>query len=128
MTNPEEQCSSVLLDCLNLLRLRAKSLPPSAFLPQYLNSHDGWKAHVEQLVEMTTIQQTPIKSDGKEVDIGLGSNYARQLGLGDVVEYDAGNDTSDPAESNDNANQSTQGEGGGGKKKKKNNKKKKKKK
>ncbi len=128
VTNAEEQCSSVLLDCMNLLRLRAKSLPPSAFLPQYLNSHDGWKAHVEQVVEMTTIQQTPIKSDGKEIDIGLSSNYARQLGLGDIVEYDAANDTSDPAESNDNANQSTQGGGGGGKKKKKNNKKKKKKK
>jgi hypothetical protein len=42
---------SVLLSCLNLLRLRAKSFPPSAFLPQYLNSHDGWKEHVSQIVE-----------------------------------------------------------------------------
>lgn len=50
-TNPKEQCSSVLLDCLNMLRLRAQSLSPSAFLPQYLNSHDGWKEHVEQLVQ-----------------------------------------------------------------------------
>jgi len=50
-TNREEQCSSVLLDCLNLLRLRSKSLPPSAFLPQYLNSHDGWKENIDDLVE-----------------------------------------------------------------------------
>jgi hypothetical protein len=41
----------VLLSCLNLLRLRAKSLPPSAFLPQYLSSHDGWKEHVDNVVE-----------------------------------------------------------------------------
>lgn len=51
VTNLQEHCSSVLLDCLNLLRLRAQSLPPSAFLPQYLNSHDGWKEHVEQLIQ-----------------------------------------------------------------------------
>ena len=127
VTNPKEQCSSVLLDCLNLLRLRAKSLKPSAFLPQYLNSHDGWKEHLEELVQMTTIQQTPIKNDGKEVDIGLGSTYAKQLGLGDIVEYDASNDPADQTESNDNPNQLKQGEGAG-KKKKKNNKKKKKKK
>jgi hypothetical protein len=51
VTNRQEQCSSVLLDCLNLLRLRAQSLSPSSFLPQYLNSHDGWKEHVEQVVQ-----------------------------------------------------------------------------
>ena len=73
---------------------------------------------------MTTIQQTPIKNDGKEVDIGLGSAYAKQLGLGDIVEYDGSNDATEP---DDKTNQPTQGEGGG-KKKKKNNKKKKKKK
>lgn len=76
---------------------------------------------------MTKIQQTPIKSDGKEVDIGLGSAYARQLGIGDIVEYDESNASSDPSESNDNANQSSHVEIGG-KKKKKNSKKKKKKK
>ena len=77
---------------------------------------------------MTTIQQTPIKSDGKEVDIELGSNYARQLGLGDIAEYDGTSVPSDQPDSTGNADQPTQGEGGGGKKKKKNNKKKKKKK
>jgi hypothetical protein len=41
----------VLLNCLNLLRLRAQSLPPSSFLPQYLASHDGWKEHVDKLLE-----------------------------------------------------------------------------
>lgn len=41
----------ILINCLNLLRLRAQSLPPSAFLPQYLGSHDGFKEHVDKLVE-----------------------------------------------------------------------------
>ena len=50
-TNHQEQCSSVLLDCLNLLRLRAQSLSPSAFLPQYLNSHDGWKQFFDLLIQ-----------------------------------------------------------------------------
>jgi len=126
-TNPKEQCSSVLLDCLNMLRLRAQSLSTSAFLPQYLNSHDGWKEHVEQLIQMTIIQQTPIKNEGKAVDIGLGSPYAKQLGLGDVVEYDGSAPASNATDSVDDAQQSNQGEKSG-KKKKKNNKKKKKKK
>ncbi len=77
---------------------------------------------------MTTIQQTSIKSDGKEVDIELGSDFAGQLGLVDIAEYDGTNVPSEPTEADSNANQSNQGEGGGGKKKKKNNKKKKKKK
>lgn len=41
----------VLLNCLNLLRLRSMSLPPSAFLPQYLTSHDLWKGFGNQLIE-----------------------------------------------------------------------------
>ena len=40
-----------LLDCLNLLRLRSASLPPSAFLHQYLGSHDGWKENSDRLLE-----------------------------------------------------------------------------
>lgn len=75
---------------------------------------------------MTINQQTPIKNEGKAVDIGLGSTYARQLGLGEIVEYDASAHPN-PTDSNDSAQQSNQGEKGG-KKKKKNNKKKKKKK
>lgn len=50
-TNSDKQSSSVILDCLNLLRLRALSLSPSLFLSQYMNSHDGWKEHVDQVVE-----------------------------------------------------------------------------
>jgi len=125
--NREEQCSSVLLDCLNLLRLRALSLSPSSFLPQYLNSHDGWKEHVEQVVQMTITQQTPIKNEGNAVDIGLGSPYARHLGIANIKEYDVSTSPSNPTDSIDNANESNQG-GKNGKKKKKNNKKKKKKK
>lgn len=41
----------VLLNCLNLLRLRAASLAPNSFLTQYLNSHDGWKEHLNTIVE-----------------------------------------------------------------------------
>ncbi|KAL3914802.1 MAG: hypothetical protein SGILL_005949 [Bacillariaceae sp.] len=41
----------ILLNCLNLLRLRALTLPPNAFLPQYLKSHDGWKEHVDKIVQ-----------------------------------------------------------------------------
>lgn len=33
----------VLLTCLNCLRLRSQSLPPRAFLRQFLESHDAWK-------------------------------------------------------------------------------------
>lgn len=125
-TNPKETCSSVVLDCLNLLRLRTLSLAPKAFLPQYLNSHDGWKEHFEQLTQMTINQQTPIKSEGLAINIGLGSNYARQLGLGEITEYDDSALTTPETESSENAKQSHEG-GKSGKKKKKNNKKKKKK-
>ena len=41
----------VLIECFNLLRLRSQSLPPSAFLKQFLQSHDGWKGFQDQLVE-----------------------------------------------------------------------------
>mmetsp|Transcript_25553 Transcript_25553/g.55979 ORF Transcript_25553/g.55979 Transcript_25553/m.55979 type:complete len:618 (+) Transcript_25553:387-2240(+) len=122
-TNLQEPCSSVLLDCLNLLRLRAQSLSPNAFLPQYLNSHDGWKAHTDQLIQMTTNQQTPIKNEGESVNIGLGSVYARQLGLGDLSEYDGTSPGPNQTGASDSADQSQPGE----KKKKKNKKKKKKK-
>ena len=76
---------------------------------------------------MTTIQQTPIKNEGKAVDIGLGSTYARQLGLSEIIEYDGSAVASNLTNSDESPHQSNQGEKGG-KKKKKNNKKKKKKK
>ena len=41
----------VLMNCLNLMYLRSMSLPPSAFLHQYLGSHDGWKENREKLTE-----------------------------------------------------------------------------
>lgn len=47
----DEPLRGVLMNCLNLMHLRSKSLPPSAFLHQYLGSHDGWKANVENLAE-----------------------------------------------------------------------------
>jgi hypothetical protein len=40
----------ISMNCLNLLRLRSDSLPPSAFLHQYLGSHDGWKENIDQLM------------------------------------------------------------------------------
>jgi hypothetical protein len=40
----------ISMNCLNLLRLRSGSLPPSAFLHQYLGSHDGWKGNIDQLM------------------------------------------------------------------------------
>mmetsp|Transcript_6986 Transcript_6986/g.17530 ORF Transcript_6986/g.17530 Transcript_6986/m.17530 type:complete len:683 (+) Transcript_6986:288-2336(+) len=122
LANPQEPCSSVLLDCLNLLRLRAQSLSPSSFLPQYLNSHDGWKTHVDQLVLTTINQQTPIKNEGETVNIGLGSAYAKQLGLGDITEYDGSAEVPTPPAESETTQES------GTKKKKKTNKKKKKKK
>lgn len=89
VTSCQKKSSGVILQCLNLLRLRAQSIPPSQFLPQYLNSHDGWKENVDALIIMTMNQQTPIKDGGKSIDIELGSNYAKYLGLADLTEYDS---------------------------------------
>ncbi len=41
----------VLLVCLNVLRLRSQSLPPSSFLRQFLESHDLWKGFKDTLIE-----------------------------------------------------------------------------
>jgi hypothetical protein len=51
LETPNDPLHGILLQCLNLLRLRSQSLSPSAFLPQYLNSHDGWKSYAGKLVE-----------------------------------------------------------------------------
>mmetsp|Transcript_27251 Transcript_27251/g.65257 ORF Transcript_27251/g.65257 Transcript_27251/m.65257 type:complete len:729 (+) Transcript_27251:145-2331(+) len=138
LETPNDPLHGILLQCLNLLRLRSQSLPPGAFLPQYLNSHDGWKGFVDKLIERTIIQQTPIKPvDGNKmraVDIGLGSEYAKDLGLAEIKEFDL--TAEKPVENTADANNSKDAGGGaggdktsGGKKnsKKKNNKKKKKK-
>jgi len=126
-TNHQEQNSSVLLDCLNLLRLRAQSLSPSAFLSQYLNSHDGWKQFFEFLIQITITQQTPIKYDGEAIEIGLGSTYADQLGLKGVIEFDGSSVGIDKMNSAKTSNESDCRKEEGGKKKKKNKRKKKKK-
>jgi hypothetical protein len=47
----DENLRGIMMNCLNLLKLRSESLPPSAFLHQYLASHDGWKEHVDLLTE-----------------------------------------------------------------------------
>jgi hypothetical protein len=39
----------ILLTCLNSLRLRSQSLPPCAFLRQFLESHDAWKDFQDEL-------------------------------------------------------------------------------
>lgn len=46
----DETLRGTMMNCLNLLKLRSESLAPSAFLHQYLGSHDGWKENVDQLV------------------------------------------------------------------------------
>ena len=75
---------------------------------------------------MTITQQTPIKDDGKAIEIGLGSSYASQLGLKGVNEFssaviDQNNSTKASIEEDNSKEKNV-------KKKKKNNKKKKKKK
>jgi len=45
----DETLRGIMMNCLNLLKLRSESLPPSAFLHQYLGSHDGWKANTDLL-------------------------------------------------------------------------------
>ena len=47
----DENLRGIMMNCLNLLKLRSDSLPPTAFLYQYLGSHDGWKANVDLLAE-----------------------------------------------------------------------------
>lgn len=39
-----------IIRVLNLLRLKSQSLPPNAFLAQYLGSHDLWKEDVQHLI------------------------------------------------------------------------------
>lgn len=47
----ETSLRGVLVICLNTLRLRSQSLPPSAFLRQFLESHDLWKGFKDKLIE-----------------------------------------------------------------------------
>ena len=68
---------------------------------------------------MTTNQQTPIKNEGKSVNIGLGSTYARQLGLGDMSEYDGTSGGPNQSGASDNTNKSLPAENSEKKKKKK---------
>jgi hypothetical protein len=82
----------LIIRTLNLLRLRSQSLPPNAFLTQYLGSHDLWKEDVEQLLVMTMNQETPIRLPPGAVeaplDIELGSAFANKLGLAGISKWD----------------------------------------
>jgi hypothetical protein len=82
----------LIIRLLNLLRLRSQSLPPNAFLTQYLGSHDLWKEDVEQLLVMTMNQETPIRLPPGAVDapldIELGSAFANKLGLAGISKWD----------------------------------------
>eukprot|EP00980_Cylindrotheca_fusiformis_P005825 scaffold1223_cov119-Cylindrotheca_fusiformis.AAC.28 len=134
----------LMIRILNLLRLRSQSLPPNAFLTQYLSSHDLWKQDMDRLVAMTLKQETPIRllaggGGGAETSmdsIELGSSFANKLGLGGVTKWEQqeigteGNSINDgPSSVAAASTQSTNETGAaGGKKKKNNNKKKKKKK
>eukprot|EP00934_Nitzschia_sp_Nitz4_P009213 Nitzschia sp. Nitz4//scaffold10_size219509//60243//62401//NITZ4_001411-RA/size219509-augustus-gene-0.267-mRNA-1//-1//CDS//3329532869//9203//frame0 len=124
--NDKGPMRGVVMNSLNLLGLRSKSLPSSYFLRQYLGSHDGWKASADRLAELTLSQQTPIKGDVGTINLDLKSPFANKLGLGDVDEWGAG-ETDDGTEDTSVAESvSTSGSSTGGSKKKKKNKKKKK--
>lgn len=130
----DEPLRGMLMNCLNLLQLRSKSLPPSAFLHQYLGSHDGWKANMDLLADLTASQQKPINNGGGEVivDLNLGSPFAAKLGLAEIDEWDDSHTATTVSESSvDETSERVQisdggGEPTGGGKKKKNKKKKKK--
>mmetsp|Transcript_32437 Transcript_32437/g.48015 ORF Transcript_32437/g.48015 Transcript_32437/m.48015 type:complete len:399 (-) Transcript_32437:964-2160(-) len=86
----------VLLVCLNVLRLRSHSLAPSAFLCQFLKSHDAWKGFQDELLRMTLEQERhshPVPSKesyfGESINIDLGSSYAVQLGFDGIETYRA---------------------------------------
>jgi len=78
----------VLIQCLNLLRLRSQSLPASAFLRQFLFSHDGWKAYQDSLLQITMTQRfggKPVPGQEvmciKNMSIDLGSKFSDELGF-----------------------------------------------
>ena len=78
---------------------------------------------------MTITQQTPIKNEGKTIELGLGSTYANHLGLKDISVYDGSTALmNNQKNSTENSNEPEHQKEKNGKKKKKNNKKKKKKK
>jgi len=84
----------VLLVCLNILRLRSQSLPPSAFLRQFLKSHDAWKGFLEDLKRITLEQEcqshpVPTKEARfhEPIDLDLGSRYAVLLGFDQIEAY-----------------------------------------
>lgn len=90
----------LILQVLNLLRLRSHSLAPNAFLHQYLASHDLWKEDSGRLIELTLYQQKPIRLVPGVVplltssatptleDIELGTEFANKLGLSGISKWD----------------------------------------
>lgn len=135
---PPGALNGLVIRILNLLRLRSQSLPPNAFLTQYLSSHDLWKVDVPELIEVTIRQETPIRADPMKTgtkaldgnDIDLGSPYATKLGFGGITKWDGTATTTTTTAAAEEAIDlsASQGGSGGNKKKKKNNNKKKKKK
>jgi len=84
----------VLVVCLNILRLRCQSLSPSAFLRQFLESHDAWKGFQDELKRITLEQEcqshpVPTKEArfNEPMDIDLGSPYAALLGFDQFEAY-----------------------------------------
>ncbi|GMI05595.1 hypothetical protein TrLO_g11667 [Triparma laevis f. longispina] len=77
------------LRCLNSVRLKIEGDPPSTFLRQYLSSHDQWKSFLPKLVEQTISNLKPgngisvpgESGFGVEESVGLGSEFARDLGF-----------------------------------------------
>ena len=103
----------LLMNCANAIRLQASSLPPSAFLRQFLNSHNRWNDFKIAFVEATVLQQnfgmgikvTDMKSSslGQMVFMGYeptidesgidhGSRFAKSLGFIDEIAWPDDND------------------------------------
>lgn len=75
------------LRLLNVVRLEVASRPRGHWLRQYCDSHDGWKAVQERLVELTVHQRTPHTKSGASTGKGMQQYLAEmaeahEVGLG----------------------------------------------
>jgi len=54
---PQFVARGVLMNCANAIRLQANSQPPTAFLRQFLGSHQKWVEFLPSLNAATDVQQ-----------------------------------------------------------------------
>ena len=93
-----------IVKCCNALRLQIQTLSPSAFLRNFLFSHDAWKAFQPELRKITEANRVegmgvPLPSDGiddyatprdegeEAKGIDIGSTFAREMGFGDEIAW-----------------------------------------